>query len=144
MLANPNGLLEETDFQGELFAKPFNEALLMLEELSIVVANNDYKNKLGKKVSLFDKEHIGNLIGELRDYGFKPSEDIVSTDSKNGLPTVDGPEALNEVKKKCPNIGEFIEKVEADYENEYVASLSGEERVRYILIKQNPELEGKI
>jgi superfamily II DNA or RNA helicase len=90
------------------------------------------------------KEHIGQLITELRDYGFKPSEDIVSTDMRNGLPTVDGPEALNEVKKNCPNIGQFIEKVEADYENEYVANLSDEERIRYILIKQNPELEGKI
>lgn len=37
-----------------------------------------------------------------------------------------------------------IEKVEADYESEFLASLSDEERVRYILIKQNPELEGKI
>ena len=70
------------------------------------------------------KEHIGQLITELRDYGFKPSEDIVSTDSKNGLPTVDGPEALIEVKKKCPNIGKYIEKVEADYENERIAKLS--------------------
>ena len=90
------------------------------------------------------KEHIGNLITELRDYGFKPSQDIVSTDSKNGLPVVDGPEALNEIKKKCPNIGTFIDKVEADYESEYVASLSDEERVRYILIKENPELENLI
>ena len=90
------------------------------------------------------KEHIGNLITELRDYGFKPSEDIVSTDTKNGLPTIDGPEALNQIKVKCPNIGTFIEKVEADYENEYVASLSPEDRVRYILIKQNPELAGQI
>ncbi len=90
------------------------------------------------------KEHIGNLITELRDYGFKPSEDIVSTDTKNGLPTVDGPEALNEVKIKCPNIGKYIEKVEADYENEYVASLSDEEKIRYILLKENPELAGQI
>ena len=90
------------------------------------------------------KEHIGQLITELRDYGFKPSEGIVSTDSKNGLPIVKGPDALNEVKKNCPNIGEFIDKVEADYENEYVASLSPEDRVRYILIKENPELAGQI
>jgi superfamily II DNA or RNA helicase len=88
-----------------------------------------------------DKEHIGQLITELRDYGFKPSEDIVSTDSKNGLPTVDGPEALNEVKVKCPNIGKYIDKVEADYESEYIASLTDEERVRYILVKENPELK---
>lgn len=71
-----------------------------------------------------DKEHIGQLITELRDYGFKPSEDIVTTDSKNGLPTVDGPDALNEVKKNCPNIGKYIEKVEADYEEERIAKLS--------------------
>jgi superfamily II DNA or RNA helicase len=90
------------------------------------------------------KEHIGGLITELRDYGFKPSEDITCTDRKNGLPVVEGPEALNEVKESCPNIGEFIEKVEADYENEYVASLSPEDRVRYILIKENPELAGQI
>jgi superfamily II DNA or RNA helicase len=90
------------------------------------------------------KEHIGNLITELRDYGFKPSEDIVSTNTKNGLPAINGVEALLEVKKKCPNIGKFIEKVEADYEAEWLASLSDEERVRYILIKENPELEGKI
>ena len=70
------------------------------------------------------KDHIGELITELRDYGFKPSEDIVSTDSKHGLPTVEGPEALNEVKKNCPNIGKYIEKVEADYEEERLARLS--------------------
>jgi superfamily II DNA or RNA helicase len=90
------------------------------------------------------KEHIGNLITELRDYGFIPSEDIVSTDSKNGLPVVDGAEALNEIKKKCPNIGKYIEKVEADFESEFVASLSDEERVRYILVKENPELKDLI
>ena len=90
------------------------------------------------------KEHIGNLISELRDYGFVPSEDIVSTDSKNGLPVVDGAEALNEIKKKCPNIGKYIEKVEADFESEFVASLSDEERVRYILVKENPELKDLI
>lgn len=82
------------------------------------------------------KEHIGNLITELRDYGFKPSEDIVSTDSKSGLPVVDGPDALNEVKVKCPNIGEYIDRVEADYENAYIASLSDEDRNRYILTKE--------
>jgi hypothetical protein len=91
-----------------------------------------------------DKEHIGNLITELRDYGFKPSEDITTTNTKNGLPTLEGPEGLNVIKVNCPNISKYIEKVEADYENEYVASLSDEERIRYILIKENPSLEGII
>jgi hypothetical protein len=70
------------------------------------------------------KEHIGNLITELRDYGFKPSEDIISTDSKTGLPIVDGPDALNEIKKNCPNIGKYIDKVEADYEDERISKLT--------------------
>jgi hypothetical protein len=82
------------------------------------------------------KEHIGQLITELRDYGFKPSQDIISTDTKNGLPVVDGAEALNEIKKKCPNIGQYIDKVEADYESEYLASLSPEERNKYVLETQ--------
>ena len=78
------------------------------------------------------KEHIGNLITELRDFDFNPSEDIISTNTKNGLPTVDGPEALNNVKKKCPNIGKYIEEVEADYESERIAGLSEIE-----LLKEN-------
>lgn len=83
-----------------------------------------------------DKEHIGNLITELRDYGFKPSEDIIVSNSKNGLPTIDGPEALNEIKSKSPNIGKYIEKVEADYEAEYLARLSPMERNKYVLQKE--------
>jgi hypothetical protein len=71
-----------------------------------------------------NKEYIGNLITELRDYGFDPREGIViSDDEKNGLPTLDGPDALIQVKKKCPNIGVFIDKVEATYESERLASL---------------------
>jgi superfamily II DNA or RNA helicase len=79
------------------------------------------------------KEHIGNLITELRDYGFKPSEDIVSTSNVNGLPVVEGPEALNEVKKKCPNIGQYVSQVEADYEAEQIAKLSEEDWERMVL-----------
>jgi hypothetical protein len=82
------------------------------------------------------KEHIGNLITELRSYGFNPSEDIVSTDTKTGLPVIEGPDALNEVKVKCPNIGEYIEKVEADYENEFYASLNDEQKIAYTLSKE--------
>jgi superfamily II DNA or RNA helicase len=83
-----------------------------------------------------DKEHIGNLITELRDYGFKPSEDIITTSNINGLAVIEGPEALNNIKTKSPNIGKYIEKVEADYEMEYLARLSPEERNKYVLGKE--------
>jgi superfamily II DNA or RNA helicase len=79
------------------------------------------------------KEHIGNLITELRDYGFKPHEDIISTNMSNGLPTVEGAEALNEVKKNCPNIGQYVSQVEADYESERIARLSEDEWEQMIL-----------
>ena len=86
------------------------------------------------------KDHIGSLIEELRSYGFNPSEDIVSTNMTNGLPTIDGPEALNEVRRNAPNIGEFIDKVEADYESESEASLlagmTDEEKVVYRIMKE--------
>lgn len=71
-----------------------------------------------------DKVHVESLINELRDYGFKPYEDIFSTGGVKGLSKLDGPDALNEIKKKCPNIGQLIEKVEADYEDERIAKLS--------------------
>ena len=51
---------------------------------------------------------------------------------------------LRDIIIKCPNIGKYIEKVEADFESEFVASLNDEERVRYILVKENPELEGLV
>lgn len=70
------------------------------------------------------KQHIGNLITELRSYGFKPSEDIISTDCTRGLPVITGLEALNDVKKRCPFIGEYIDKVNAEYEDERIANLS--------------------
>ena len=71
-----------------------------------------------------NKEHIGNLITELRSYGFSPTDDVIITDDTNGLPTVMGPESLNQLKKKSPNIGSYIEKVEAEYEDERIAQLN--------------------
>ena len=77
------------------------------------------------------QEHIKELISELRDYGFDPSEDIISTNSKNGLPTIEGVEALNEIKRRCSNIGKTIEYVEAEYEDERIAKLTEEEWLLY-------------
>lgn len=73
---------------------------------------------------LDNKQNIVDLITELRDYGFDPSQDIVTTNPNNGLPTLDGPEALNVISIKSPNIGKVIENVEADYESERLAKLS--------------------
>lgn len=83
--------------------------------------------------NLDNKEQIGELVHKLRDFGFNPIEDIVITNDGNGLPTIDGPEALNQLKKTCPVIGQSIEKVEAHYEDIRIASLSIEEFINEIV-----------
>lgn len=87
-----------------------------------------------------NKENIRGLIAELRDYGFKPEEDIITTNPGNGLPTIDGPDALIEIKKKCPNIGQMIESVIAEYESEKIANLTSEEW----LLENFPELKDSL
>ena len=74
--------------------------------------------------NLDNKAHIGELIHKLRDFGFNPVDDVVITNDANGLPTIDGPDALTQLKKRCPIIGQNIEDVEAEYEDERIASLS--------------------
>jgi len=74
--------------------------------------------------NLDNKVHIGELVHKLRDFGFNPIDDIVISNDANGLPTVEGLDALNKLKKNCPNIGQNIEEVEASYEDEKLASLS--------------------
>jgi superfamily II DNA or RNA helicase len=71
--------------------------------------------------------NIEDLIRELREYGFVPTEDVIITDSTKGIGTIEGPEALTELNKRARNIGERIEKVDMELEDERIASLSGEE-----------------
>ena len=60
----------------------------------------------------------------MRDFGFNPVDDAVISNDANGLPTIQGPEALDKLKKRCPIIGKNIEDVEAEYEAERIACLS--------------------
>jgi hypothetical protein len=77
-----------------------------------------------------DNKRIENLVYELRDYGFDPIDDlVVSNISGNGIGVVKGPEALNEIKKKEPRVGVFIETLQSTMEDERIASLSIEELV---------------
>jgi hypothetical protein len=72
------------------------------------------------------------LISELRDYGFNPSEDIISSSMVNGVPELDELDGLNDIKIKLPNIGVLIENLEAEIESEENAKLSKKE----FLLKQ--------
>jgi superfamily II DNA or RNA helicase len=71
-----------------------------------------------------DKENFIQLITELRDYGFNPSEDIISSTLVNGIPEIEEIEGLNEVVRRLPNVGELIQNLEAEIENEKNAKLS--------------------
>lgn len=71
-----------------------------------------------------DRENLVQIIKELRDYGFNPSEHILSSSRINGIPEIDELDGLNDIKVKIPNIGELIENLEADIESEKNAKLS--------------------
>jgi superfamily II DNA or RNA helicase len=74
-----------------------------------------------------DKENLKNLIYELRDYGFKPYEDILSINYINGIPKPELLEGMNTLISKFPNIGELIENIESVIEDEKNAKLSKNE-----------------
>ncbi len=74
-----------------------------------------------------DRVNLTQLITELRDYGFNPSEHIVSSSRVNGIPEVEELDGLNDIKVKIPNVGELIENLEAEIESEINAKLSKKE-----------------
>ncbi len=74
-----------------------------------------------------DKLHLTQIINELRDYNFNPSEDIVSSTRINGITEIEELKGLNDIKTKIPNIGELIENLEAEIESEKNAKLSKKE-----------------
>jgi len=71
-----------------------------------------------------DKSNLSQLITELRSYGFKPYEDIISTSFVRGIPEVEQMDTLNDVLKRLPNVGELIEDLEGVLEDENLSKLS--------------------
>ncbi len=67
LLDNPNGLLTGIELN-DTDNKSLDESIGLLSDLSILVSDNDYTNKLGKKVNLFDKDHIGNFHQQIGQY----------------------------------------------------------------------------
>lgn len=71
-----------------------------------------------------DKQNIIQLISELRDYGFRPYEDIIASSMIHGIPEFEELEGLNDLNRRLPNVGDLIESLEAEIENEENAKLS--------------------
>ena len=113
-----NGLFKPDEL--DKFNKPYAYIIIP----NVIQNNND------------DKANIIQLITELRDYGFNPSEDIISSTLIKGIPEIDELDGLNDIKIKLPNIGEYIEDLEADIESKVNANLS---KLDYLnkMIKEN-------
>lgn len=76
------------------------------------------------------KANVIQLIKELRDYGFNPNEDIVGADRIHGVPEIEQPDGLNELRKNLPNVGQTIEQLQAELEAEKHAMLSKTDLLR--------------
>lgn len=74
-----------------------------------------------------DKENFKELISQLRDYGFSPTEDIISSSIINGVPEIEELEGMNDIKRNNRLLGEIIEEYESDIEREEDARLSKKE-----------------
>ena len=71
-----------------------------------------------------DKANMVELITELRSFGFDPSEHILSSERKNGIPQMEELKGLNVIMRRIPKIGNLIDDLEADVEAEADAKLS--------------------
>lgn len=71
-----------------------------------------------------DRQNVIQLIHDLRDYGFNPNEDIVSIESKHGLPETEQVNGLNDLIRNLPLIGQTIEDLQTELEAEKYAELS--------------------
>ena len=72
-----------------------------------------------------DATHIAGMVQNLRDYGFNPSEDIIISDPKNGIPPQTGLDGMNELQRRSQRTFEAIQNVQAQIEDEeFAASLN--------------------
>jgi superfamily II DNA or RNA helicase len=69
-----------------------------------------------------DAMHIVELIERLRSYDFNPSEDVITSDRKNGIPTKDGLDAFNELKRSVPAAAQILDEIIAQIEDEEMAA----------------------
>ena len=87
------------------------------------------------------KGNIGDLIHELRDYNFEPKEDIVVSNTVNGIGTMDGEDAVGELKRKTRHIGNYIEDVQALLEDQRIANMDFEDLMGEF---SNPDTDIKV
>jgi hypothetical protein len=96
----------------------FNDLINMNKPYSYIMIPSVYRGNED------DKENVIQLITELRDYGFNPNEDIVSSSLIHGIPETEDPESLNDLLRRLPQVGQIIQNTQAELEAEEDAKLS--------------------
>jgi hypothetical protein len=114
-IVNKNGIITNEDWNK--MNKPY--AYIMIPN---IIHNNED-----------DEANTTQLIKELRTYGFKPYEDIISTTMGRKSPEADDVDGVNIVNKRPPNLGEIIENIEMQLEAEADAKLDNIELLKKIL-----------
>lgn len=142
------GILPLRTLNKSKFLQTFGRASRLDLEDKYNIENNivdkDELHKLNKPFSFIiipnvihsnedDKINFINLVTELRSYGFKPSEHIITSSIINGIPKIEPINGINELLHKLPNVGELIENLEADIEAEENAKLEKDDfLIRFI------------
>ena len=93
--------------------------------------NKPYSYIILPELTLTNKDDMAQMkqfVLQLRDYGFNPSEDIVSDTEPLGLPEEEDLDMFNELNRRAPRNGNIIEFIKDEFEDERVANLSVEEQ----------------
>jgi len=113
-------------------ARPEKEDRTNIDSGKITISDVDKMNKPYAYIMIpniihsneDDKANIAQLITELRTYGFKPYEDILSSSMVHGQPEIDELDGLNNLLKRVPNVGQVIENLQMELEAEESAKLT--------------------
>ena len=80
--------------------------------------------------------YLSSLVYSLREFDFNTSEDIVVSErDPSGIKKIEGPDALLEIKVRMPGIDNTLDKLEAEYEDEILASLRTENDIIDFMLK---------
>jgi len=93
--------------------------------------NKPYSYIILPELTMTNKDDMAQMkqfVLQLRDYGFNPSEDIVSDSEPLGLPEEEDLDMFNELNRNAPRNGNIIEFIKDEFEDERVANLSREEQ----------------
>jgi hypothetical protein len=78
-----------------------------------------------------DMAQMKQFVLQLRDYGFNPSEDIVSDSEPLGLPDEDEMDVASSPDRRPSVRGTIIEFIKDEFENEMIANLSLDEWLEF-------------